>query len=99
MNKPACIKFRNEVFLVGLLLAKQRNITCNNRKAIRLTLGMANDKEQYNIANVIIYDENNSIYESLKRKQSLTIKGHVECNYGQRIIVDEIHILKEPFLV
>jgi hypothetical protein len=98
MKKAVCVELKNEVFLVGLLLAKQRNIKCNNKKSIRVTLGVANDNdnEGYNIANVIIYDEDNKLFNSLKRRQPIAIKGHIECNYGQRIIADVVNIIKEP---
>ena len=41
-------------------------------------------------------NDDGKIYDSLKRKQTIAINGHVECNYGQRIIANAISFIKEP---
>ncbi len=94
------VKCHNEVILVGRIVTRQRNVKCNNKKAIRVALAVPNDdnyEEGPNVAYVYVYDDG-KIYESLKRKQAIAINGHVECNYGQRIIADVISIIKEPDL-
>lgn len=90
------VKCHNEVILVGRIVTRQRNIKCNNKKAIRVVLAIPNDDDYDsgpNIANVYVYDDG-KIYESLKRKQTIAINCHVECNYGQRIIADVISLIK-----
>ena len=92
------VKCHNEVILVGRIVTRQRNLKCNNKKAIRVVLAVPNDDDYdsgANIANVYVYDDG-KIYDSLKRKQAIAINGHVECNYGQRIIADVISLIKEP---
>ena len=37
------VKIHNEVNLVGRKLSKQRNLKCNNRKAIKVKLAIHND--------------------------------------------------------
>ena len=47
------VKIHNEVILVGRIMSKQRNLRCNNKKAIRVKLALPNDdnyeltKEKY----------------------------------------------------
>ena len=48
-----------------------------------------------NIAYVYIYDDGVS-FNQLYRNQAIAISGHVECNWGQRIIADVIRFIKEP---
>ncbi len=94
MNK---VRMHNEVILVGHIVSRQRNLKCNNKKAIRLVLAVPNDDDYEtgpNIANVYVYDDG-KIYESLKRKQAIAVNGHVECNYGQKIIADVTSLIKE----
>ena len=66
-------------------------------KAIKLKLAIPNDDDynsEPNFACVYVYDDG-KIYDSLKRRQNVSIKGHIECNYSQKIIVDEISLIKE----
>ncbi len=92
------VEIHNEVILVGRIVCRQRNIQCNNKKAIRIGLAVPNDDNYEagpNIVYVYVYDDG-KIYDSLKRKQAVAINGHVECNYGQRIIANVISLIKEP---
>ncbi len=92
------VKIHNEVILVGRIEGRQRNIRCNNRKAIRVRLAIPNDDNyelKPNIAYVYIYDDG-KIYNELKPSQAIAINGHIECNWGQRIIANVISFIKEP---
>ncbi len=92
------VKIHNEVILVGRIICRQRNVQCNNKKAIKIGLAVPNDdniEAGPNVAYVYVYDDG-EIYNSLKRKQAIAINGHVECNWGQKIIADVISLIKEP---
>ncbi len=92
------VKLHNEVILVGRIESRQKNIRCNNSKAIRVRLALPNDddyEKNPNIAYVYIYDDGVS-FNQLYRNQAIAISGHVECNWGQRIIADVISLIKEP---
>ena len=92
------VRLHNEVILVGRIQGRQKNIQCNNRKAIRVKLALPNDDNYElnpNIAYVYIYDDG-KIYNQLKVNQAIAINGHVECNWGQRIIANVISFIKEP---
>lgn len=92
------VKLHNEVILVGRIINRQKNIRCNNQKAIRIKLALPNDLDynlEPNIAYVYIYDDGVS-FNQLYRNQAIAISGHVECNWGQRIIADVIRFIKEP---
>ena len=92
------VELHNEVMLVGRIMKRQKNIRCNNRKAIRVKLALPNDIDynlEPNIAYVYIYDDGN-IISQLNRNQAIAINGHIECNWGQRIIADVISLIKEP---
>lgn len=92
------VKLHNEVILVGRIESRQKDIRCNNSKAIRVRLALPNDddyEKDPNIAYVYIYDDG-KIYNKLKPNQAIAINGHIECNYGQRIIANAISFIKEP---
>lgn len=92
------VELHNEVMLVGRIMNRQKNIRCNNRKAIRVKLALPNDIDydlDPNIAYVYIYDDG-KILGQLNRNQAIAINGHIECNWGQRIIADVISLIKEP---
>ena len=92
------VKIHNEVILVGRIMSRQRNIRCNNKKAIRIKLALPNDEDyelEPNIAYVYIYDDGEML-EQLKMNQAIAINGHIECNWGQRIIANVISFIKEP---
>ena len=92
------VQLHNEVMLVGRIMSRQKNIRCNNRKAIRVKLALPNDIDYNlnpNIAYVYIFDDG-EIYNKLNRNQAIAINGHIECNWGQRIIADVIRFIKEP---
>ncbi len=92
------VKIHNEVILVGRIMSRQRNIRCNNKKAIRIKLALPNDEDYEldpNIAYVYIYDDGEML-EQLKVNQAIAINGHIECNWGQRIIANVISFIKEP---
>ena len=92
------VKIHNEVILVGRIMSRQRNIRCNNKKAIRIKLALPNDEDYEldpNIACVYIYDDGEML-EQLKVNQAIAINGHIECNWGQRIIANVISFIKEP---
>ena len=92
------VELHNEVMLVGRIMSRQKDIRCNNRKAIRVKLALPNDIDYNlnpNIAYVYIYDDG-KIYNKLKPNQAIAINGHIECNYGQRIIANAIIFIKEP---
>ena len=92
------VKLHNEVNLVGRILSKQRNLKCNNKKAIRVKLAIPNDCDYElnpNIAYVYIYDDG-EINNLLNRSQAIAINGHIESNWNQRIICDVLSIIKEP---
>jgi len=92
------VKSRNEVILVGKIVTRQRKFKCNDKNAIKIGIATKNYRDSKagpNIAYVYVYDDG-KIYNSLKRRQSVAINGHVECNYGQRIIADVIKLIKEP---
>ena len=95
------IKCRNEVILVGKIVTRQRNVKCNDKNAIKIGIGMKNYNDNEAgpyIAYVYVYDDG-KIYDSLKRRQNVSINGHIECNYSQKIIVDEISLIEEPLLI
>ena len=48
-----------------------------------------------NIAFVYIYDDG-EIFDKLKPNQAIAINGHIESNWGQRVIADVISLIKEP---
>ena len=91
------IKLHNEVLLIGRIMSRQKGYRCNNKKAIRVKLAMPNDND-YNLnpntAYVYFY-EDDKLFKSLKRFQAIAINGHIENNWGQRIIVDVFSLLKE----
>ena len=93
------VKCYNEVILVGRIVTRQRNVKCNNQKAIRVTLAIPND-DNYEAGPIIacfyVYDDG-QIYELLKRKQAIVIHVNCVCNYGQRIIADLISIIVELY--
>ena len=89
------VELHNEVMLVGRIMSRQKNIRCNNRKAIRVKLALPNDIDYNlnpNIAYVYIFDDG-EIYNKLNRNQAIAIDGHIECNWGQRIIVDVLSFI------
>lgn len=92
------VELHNEVILVGRIMNRQKGIKCNNKKAIKVKLALPNDIDydlNPNIAYVYVYDDG-QIYKSLNRNQAIAIDGHIECNWGQRIIADVISLIKEP---
>ncbi len=92
------VKIHNEVILVGRIMSKQRNLRCNNKKAIRVKLELPNDDNyelEPNVAYVYIYDDG-EVINQLKVNQAIAINGHIECNWGQRIIANVISFIKEP---
>ena len=92
------VELHNEVMLVGRIMNRQKNIRCNNRKAIRVKLALPNDLDYEldpNIAYVYIFDDG-KIFKQLNKNQAIAINGHIECNWGQRIIADVISFIKEP---
>lgn len=92
------VKIHNEVILVGRILYRQNNVRCNNQKAIRLKLALPNDLDYYldpNIAYVYVYDDG-EVLTQLNKYQAIAVSGHIECNWGQRIIADAIKLIKEP---
>ena len=94
---PKQVELHNEVMLVGRIMSRQKNIRCNSRKAIRIKLALPNDIDYNlnpNIAYVYIFDDG-EIYNKLNRNQAIAINGHIECNWGQRIIADVISLIKE----
>ena len=91
------VKLHNEVNLVGRIMSKQKDVRCNNRKAIKVKLAVPNDDNyelEPNIAYVYIYDDG-EINNSLNRLQAIAINGHIESNWNQRIICDVLSIIKE----
>lgn len=91
------VKIHNEVMLVGRIMSRQSNFRCNNKKAIRVKLALPNDDDYElnpNIAYVYIYDDG-EIINQLKVNQAIAIDGHIECNWGQRIIANTISFIKE----
>ena len=58
------VKLHNEVILVGRIINRQKNIRCNNLKAIRIKLALPNDLDynlEPNIAYVYIYGKKDYI--------------------------------------
>jgi len=92
------VQLHNEVMLVGRIMNRQKNVRCSNRKAIRVKLALPNDFDYNlnpNIAYVYIFDDG-EIYNKLKPNHAIAINGHIECNWGQRVIADVISLIKEP---
>ncbi len=92
------VGLHNEVILVGRVIGYQKNISCNNKKAIKLKLAIPNDDDynlEPNFACVYVYDDGN-ISNSLNKSQAIAISGHLESNHGQRIIANIISLIKEP---
>ena len=91
------VQLHNEVMLFGRIMNRQKNIRCNNKKAIRVKLALPND-DNYdlnpNIACIYVYDSG-QIYNQLKINQAIGINGHIESKWGQKIIVDVIIIITE----
>ena len=92
------VQLHNEVILFGRIMNRQKNIRCNNKKAIRVKLALPND-DNYdlipNIAYIYVYDDG-QIYNQLKINQAIGINGHIESKWGQKIIVDVLSFIKEP---
>ena len=92
------VQLHNEVILFGRIMNRQKNIRCNNKKAIRVKLALPND-DNYdlnpNIACIYVYDDG-QIYNQLKINQAIGINGHIESKWGQKIIVDVLSFIKEP---
>ena len=92
------VQLHNEVILFGRIMNRQKNIRCNNKKAIRVKLALPND-DNYdlnpNIAYIHVYDDG-QIYNQLKINQAIGINGHIESKWGQKIIVDVLSFIKEP---
>lgn len=85
----------NEVLLCGRIMSRQKNIMCNNRKAIRVKLAIpSDDNTKYDVAYIYIYD-NGNIYKSLNISQAIAINGHIEISCGQRAIADVLSVIKE----
>ena len=92
------VQLHNEVILFGRIMNRQKNIRCNNKKAIRVKLALPNDIDYNldpNIAYVYIYDDG-EITKQINKNQTIAINGHIECKWGQRIIADVISLIKEP---
>ena len=92
------VGLHNEVVLVGRIISYQKNVNCNNKKAIKVKLAIPNDDNYQlspNIACVYVYDDGN-ISNSLNKSQAIAISGHIECNKGQKIIANVISLIKEP---
>ena len=87
----------NEVLLVGRIMNRQKGYRCNNKKAIRVKLAMPNDDnyELYPNTAYVYFYEDDQLFKSLKRFQAIAINGHIENNWGQRIIVDVFSLIKE----
>ena len=92
------VQLHNEVILFGRIMNRQKNIRCNNKKAIRVKLALPND-DNYdlnpNIAYIYVYDDG-QIYNQLRINQAIGINGHIESKCGQKIIVDVLSFIKEP---
>ena len=91
------IELHNEVMLVGRIMNFQKNVRCNNRKSIRIKLALPNDLDYNlnpNIAFVYVYDDG-EILNRLKTYKAIAINGHIESNWGQRVIADVISFIKE----
>ena len=91
------IELHNEVMLVERIMNFQKNVRCNNKKAIRVKLALPNDDNYElnpNIAFVYVYDDG-EIVNRLKTYQAIAINGHIESNCGQRVIADVISFIKE----
>ena len=87
----------NEVLLVGRIMNRQKGYRCNNKKSIRVKLAIPNDDNYElnpNTAYVYFY-EDDQLFRSLKRFQAIAISGHIENNWGQRIIVDVFSLIQE----
>lgn len=95
------IKIHNEVVLVGRIVNCQKNVRCNNKKAIRVRLAIPND-ENYNLipnsAYIYIYDDG-MICDSLKNGRTIAINGHIESHFGQRIVANVISLIKENNMI
>ena len=92
------VQLHNEVMLVGRIINRQKDIRCNNMKSIRVKLALPNDLDYNlnpNIAFVYIYDDG-EILNKLRIHQAIAINGHIESNWGQRVIADVISLIKEP---
>lgn len=90
------IKIHNEVVLVGRIMNCQKNIRCNNKKAIRIKLAIPNDDNYElnpNYAYVYVYDDG-MICKTLKNGRAIAINGYIESHFGQRIITNVISIIK-----
>ena len=92
------VQLHNEVMLFGRIMNRQKNIKCNNKKAIRVKLALPND-DNYdlnpNIAYIYVYDDG-QIYNQLRINQAIGINGYIESKCGQKIIVDVLSFIKEP---
>ena len=78
----------NEVTLIGKIITWNKNNMCNNKKSIKLKMEIDDDNtNKREFAIVYIYDDIN-ISKYIKRDMLICFSGHVECNYGQRIICD-----------
>lgn len=79
----------NEVTLIGRIITWNKNNMCNNKKSIKLKMEIDNDDNtnKREFAVVYIYDDGN-ISKYLRRDMLIGFSGHVECNYGQRLICD-----------
>ena len=92
------VQLHNEVILFGRLMNRQKDIRCNNKKAIKVQIALPN-ADNYdlnsNIAYIYVYDDG-QIYDQLRINQAIGINGHIESKWGQKIIVDVLSFIKEP---
>ena len=92
------VELHNEVMLIGRIMSYKKKNKCNNMKAIKVKLALPNDIDYNldpNIAYVYIYDDG-EITKQINKNQTISINGHIECKWGQRIIADVISLIKEP---
>ena len=96
-NQVLC---HNEVNLVGRIVKPAFKCKINNKNAVKLCLALPNDCDynlnpNYAYVNVITNEFN---FFKDKIGKAIAINGHIETNYGQKIIVDVISFITEKSL-
>ena len=87
----------NEVNIIGRIYRVGAVCRVNNQPAVKVCIALPNDTDynlKPNMAYVYFMINNNKILRRLIG-QAVGINGHIECNYGQRIIVNVMSIIKE----
>lgn len=91
------INCHNEVIIIGRIARPPLRCNVKNNKALQLCIAVPNDENYELKPNYVYVNIIADAYNLFKNKigQPIAINGHIESNYGQRIIVDVLSFIKE----